>query len=108
MTDAYDLIINILTSIGVYDQILNAFRAYGIESVLKLLIVLIEIAVLFVFVLVTVMFLTWLERKVVAKVQVRYGPMITGPHGLYQPLMDGIKLIGKEDIIPEKADRWIF
>jgi NADH-quinone oxidoreductase subunit H len=54
------------------------------------------------------MFLTWMERKVVAMVQVRYGPMVTGPRGLLQPVMDGIKLIGKEDIIPAKADKWIF
>jgi len=78
------------------------------EFVLKLIIVLIELAVLFVFVLVTVMFLTWMERKVIAMVQSRYGPMVTGPRGLLQPVMDGIKLMGKEDIIPEKADRLVF
>jgi len=48
------------------------------------------------------------ERKVVAMVQARYGPMVTGPRGLLQPVMDGVKLIGKEDIIPAKADRWVF
>ncbi len=108
MTNAYDLIVNILTAIGVYDQIYSLFEIFGMAYALQILIVFVVIAVLFAFVLVTVMFLTWMERKVVALVQVRYGPMVTGPRGLLQPVMDGIKLIGKEDIIPAKADRWIF
>ncbi|MDW7727068.1 MAG: NADH-quinone oxidoreductase subunit NuoH [Candidatus Methanoperedens sp.] len=108
MTNAYELIINILTAIGVYDMILGVFKSYGMEFVLKLIIVLVTLAVLFAFVLVTVMFLTWMERKVVAMVQSRYGPMVTGPRGLLQPVMDGIKLIGKEDIVPAKADRFVF
>ncbi len=106
--NAYELIVNILTSLGVYEQILGIFKTFGMEYVLKIIIIFVEIAVLMAFVLVTVMFLTWMERKVVAMVQVRYGPMVTGPRGLLQPVMDGIKLIGKEDIIPEGADKWIF
>lgn len=106
--NAYELIVYILTALGVYEQILGIFKMLGMEYVLKVIIVFVEIAVLMGFVLVTVMFLTWMERKVVAMVQVRYGPMVTGPRGLLQPVMDGIKLIGKEDIIPEGADRWIF
>lgn len=108
MTNAYELIINILTALGVYDMILGVFKSYGMEFVLKLIIVLVTLAVLFGFVLVTVMFLTWMERKVAAMVQSRYGPMVTGPRGLLQPVMDGIKLIGKEDIVPAKADRFVF
>jgi NADH-quinone oxidoreductase subunit H len=107
-TNAYELIVNILTSIGVYGPILNVFNIYGLGYLLKLIIVLVELAVLFAFALVTVMFLTWMERKVVAMVQARYGPMVTGPRGLLQPVVDGVKLMGKEDIIPAKADRWIF
>ncbi|MCZ7393125.1 MAG: NADH-quinone oxidoreductase subunit NuoH [Candidatus Methanoperedens sp.] len=106
--NAYELIVNILTALGVYEPILNVFKAFGAEYVLQIIIVLVEIAVLMGFVLVTVMFLTWMERKVVAMVQVRYGPMVTGPRGLLQPVMDGVKLIGKEDIIPANADRWLF
>jgi NADH:ubiquinone oxidoreductase subunit H len=108
ITNAYELIVNILTSLGVYERILNIFQAFGAEYVLRVIIVFVEIAVLMGFVLITVMFLTWMERKVVAMVQVRYGPMVTGPRGLLQPVMDGVKLIGKEDIIPANADRWLF
>lgn len=106
--NAYDLIVYILNFIGIYEPINNIFETLGIEYVLRIIIVFVEIAVLMVFALLTIMFLTWMERKVVAIVQARYGPMVTGPRGLLQPVMDGVKLIGKEDIIPAKADRWIF
>ncbi len=108
MTNAYELIVNILRDIGAYNTIYNFFQSLGMGYLLKILIILVELAILLGFVLITVMFLTWMERKVIAMVQVRYGPMITGPHGILQPIMDGIKLMGKEDIIPEKADKWIF
>jgi NADH-quinone oxidoreductase subunit H len=52
--------------------------------------------------------LTWLERKIAGHIQVRLGPWRVGPHGVLQPFADMIKLLLKEDIIPDKADRTLY
>lgn len=53
-------------------------------------------------------YLVWAERKFLSRLQVRYGPNRAGKFGLLQPIADGIKMITKEDIIPDGADRFIF
>src|SRR5688572_31428817 len=72
------------------------------------LIPLLKIAVLLNAVLVAVTYMVLLERKVIAWVQVRLGPMRVGPYGVLQPIADAIKLILKEDITPTRADKWVF
>ena len=58
--------------------------------------------------LVSVMLMIWFERKVISDMQDRIGPNRAGPFGLLQTLADGTKLMFKEDLIPERADRFVF
>src|SRR5260370_9746939 len=53
-------------------------------------------------------YIVLLERKVMADMQARLGPMRVGPHGLLQPVADALKLLIKEDLIPNNADQFIF
>ncbi|MFZ8968605.1 MAG: NADH-quinone oxidoreductase subunit NuoH [Ilumatobacteraceae bacterium] len=67
-----------------------------------------KVLVIFVVGLVGTMFMVWFERKIVAGMQNRVGPNKAGPFGLLQTLADGIKLFFKEDLIPDRADRFVF
>jgi NADH-quinone oxidoreductase subunit H len=58
--------------------------------------------------LISVAYLTLFERKVIAAMQYRTGPALNGPFGLLQPLLDGLKLLLKEIVIPNKADKYTF
>src|ERR1700747_1347218 len=53
-------------------------------------------------------YLQWVERKVIAHVQLRVGPRRVGPHGLLQPLADVIKLITKEDMLPSHVNKVFY
>jgi NADH-quinone oxidoreductase subunit H len=70
--------------------------------------VLLKVAAIFVFLLLTTIFMIWAERRVIGRMQNRPGPNRAGPFGLLQPIADALKLPLKEDIIPATADRLIF
>ncbi len=86
------------------DSLLDNIKLWSTEF----LIVLIKVLVVFVVGLVGTMLMVWFERKVVSYMQNRIGPDKAGPKGLLQTLADGIKLFFKEDLIPEKSDRFVF
>ena len=73
-----------------------------------LIIVLVKVLIVFVVGLVATMLMVWFERKVIAGMQNRVGPNKAGPWGLLQTLADGIKLFFKEDLIPDRSDRFVF
>ena len=69
---------------------------------------LLKIVIVLLSVIASVAYMVLLERKVIAWMQVRLGPMRVGPYGILQPIADVIKLMLKEDITPARADRWVF
>jgi len=74
----------------------------------EILITLAKILILLFVVLTVNAYLTWFERKVVAHIQSRWGPHRVGPHGLLQPLADGLKFLFKEDPTPAGADKFVY
>jgi NADH-quinone oxidoreductase subunit H len=75
---------------------------------IDILIAAVQILVVFVAALLMVAYMTLMERKVLGRMQVRFGPNRVGPFGLLQPIADGIKLMFKEDIVVPHANRLIY
>ncbi|MBI5756583.1 MAG: NADH-quinone oxidoreductase subunit NuoH [Nitrospirae bacterium] len=76
--------------------------------ILEVLLICVKVVVVSLILFMLPLPLTYMERKVAGHIQVRLGPFRTGPHGILQPFADMIKLMFKEDIVPAKADKWLF
>ena len=70
--------------------------------------VLLKVGIVFVFLLLTTIFMIWFERRVIGRMQNRPGPNRAGPWGLLQPIADALKLPLKEDIVPTTVDKLVF
>ena len=76
--------------------------------ILPLLWIVAKILMISVPLMIAMAYLTYAERKILASMQLRQGPMMVGPFGLLQPFADAVKLIGKETIIPSGANKFVF
>jgi NADH-quinone oxidoreductase subunit H len=72
------------------------------------LVSLIKIVIVFAIFMTTLAYLQWVERKVLAHIQSRTGPLRVGPHGLLQPMADVVKLLTKEDLLPPYVNKFFF
>ena len=91
------------------DWLIGLLTGWGLPAgAADLIVTILGIVVLLVTILVLDIFLVWVERKVVARFQDRLGPNRVGPFGLIQPFADIIKLIIKEDITPDGADKVVY
>ncbi len=75
---------------------------------LDILIIVLKILLIVVPLLLFIAYLTYFERKVIGAIQLRKGPNVVGPFGLFQPIADGIKLLTKETIFPDNSNKLIF
>ena len=78
------------------------------EGLITVILAVLGVVILAAFVLIVDIMLVWIERKIVARFQDRFGPNRVGPFGIIQPIADVIKLLIKEDIMPNGADKFIF
>jgi NADH-quinone oxidoreductase subunit H len=85
----------------------SEFFLRSVTSLLLAFLILLTI-ILIGLIIVDAIILVWLERKVAGFIQERPGPNRLGPAGFFQTIADTFKLLGKEDVIPRSADRWVF
>ena len=78
------------------------------ELLISLTLILVKLGLIFGVVLSMAAYLVLAERKILGRMQLRYGPNRIGPGGMIQPLCDVIKLLTKEDFVPDRADKWVF
>jgi NADH-quinone oxidoreductase subunit H len=78
------------------------------ELLISLLLILVKLGLILGVVLTLAAYLVLAERKILGRMQLRYGPNRVGPGGVFQPLCDVIKLLTKEDFVPARADKWLF
>jgi NADH-quinone oxidoreductase subunit H len=91
------------------DWLTTLMTGWGLsEGLITVILAFLGVAAVATVVLLVDIVLVWVERKVVARLQDRLGPNRLGPYGLIQPIADVIKLLIKEDITPQGADRFIF
>ncbi len=94
---------------GTIDQVFVSAQSFLLSFLPQALVpwasILVRIGVIAALAPAIMMYLTWLERKIIARMQNRFGPDRVGIYGLMQPLSDGLKMLNKEDIVPNGADR---
>ncbi len=98
-------------TLGRYSKVLQFRCGKPLEPLMMdsfIVISLIKVLVVFAVLMTTLAYLQWVERKVIAHIQVRPGPYRVGPHGLLQPLADVIKLITKEDLVPPYVNKPLY
>src|SRR6267142_2028586 len=91
---------------NIVDDLLH--HAFGPETINYVVWPVIQIGAVVTLVAVWALYASYAERKISAFMQARLGPMRVGPWGLLQPIADAIKLLTKEDLLPDKADSYIF
>ena len=78
---------------------------YITQEIIKIILLGILVAL---FIAVNALFLVWMERKVSARIQLRQGPLHVGPQGLLQTLADAVKLLSKELVLPQEANKFLY